>query len=111
MDNLTRDMQLDVGVVSETGLFMNDVWVFLIFLCGYPHLRSEVSLRGKSWSHYLTFLKVFKPAKIDPPIQVEYFRSGGAYIFILTSFSANFLTSLRRRSPKPTRSTSIQLQR
>lgn len=25
-----------------------------------------------------TFLKVFKPAKIDPPIHVEYLRSGGA---------------------------------
>lgn len=26
----------------------------------------------------LTFLNVLNPAKIDPPIQVEYFRSGGA---------------------------------
>jgi len=48
-----------------------------------------------------TFLKVLRPAKIDPPIQVEYFRSGGAYIFIFKSFSANFFTSFKRRSPKP----------
>ena len=25
-----------------------------------------------------TFLNVFKPAKMDPPIHVEYLRSGGA---------------------------------
>lgn len=40
---------------------------------------------------------------MEPPIHVEYLRSGGAYILILTSFKANFLTSFRRRSPNPKR--------
>lgn len=49
----------------------------------------------------LTFLNVLRPARMEPPIHVEYFLSGGAYIFILTSFSAIFLTSFSRRSPNP----------
>lgn len=51
-----------------------------------------------------TFLNVFRPAKMEPPIHVEYLRSGGAYILILTSFSASFFTSLSNRSPKPVES-------
>lgn len=41
---------------------------------------------------------------MEPPIQVLYLRSGGAYILILISFKANFLTSESRRSPKPLQS-------
>lgn len=50
-----------------------------------------------------TFLNVLKPAKIEPPIHVEYLRSGGAYILILTSLSASRLTSAKSLSPKPSR--------
>jgi len=37
----------------------------------------------------LTFLKVLNPARMLPPIQVEYFLSGGAKILILMSFTAS----------------------
>jgi len=47
------------------------------------------------------FLKVASEAKMDPPIHVEFIRSGGAQILILVSRGANFLTSESKRSPKP----------
>lgn len=57
---------------------MNYIRVLLIFLSGYPHLNYiSIGLSSIEWG-LLAFLKVLKPARIDPPIQVEYFRSGGA---------------------------------
>lgn len=57
---------------------MNYIRVLLIFLSGYPHLNYiSIGLSLIEWG-LLAFLKVLKPARIDPPIQVEYFRSGGA---------------------------------
>lgn len=47
------------------------------------------------------FLNVLRPARMLPPIQVEYLRSGGALIRILVSRRASFLTSCSSRSPKP----------
>jgi hypothetical protein len=51
-------------------------------------------------------LNVDKDARIEPPIQVENIRSGGAAILIFVSFGDNvcFLTSLNRRSPNPAKS-------
>lgn len=46
---------------------------------------------------------MLNPARILPPIQVEYLRSGGAYIFILMSLRANFFTSFNKRSPNPSK--------
>lgn len=48
-----------------------------------------------------TFLNVLNPANILPPIQVLYFRSGGANILIRVSLGASFCTSCSSRSPKP----------
>ena len=48
-----------------------------------------------------TFRKVLRPARILPPIHVLYFRSGGAKILILMSFTASLCTSCNNRSPKP----------
>jgi len=87
---------------SESELFMYDVRVFLILFRGNPHLERLSIFFSPKGGLGLTFLKVLRPAKIEPPIHVEYLRSGGAYILILTSFKASFLTSFKRRSPKPT---------
>lgn len=57
----------------------------------------EASQQGSQ----LTFLNVLSPAKILPPIQVEYFLSGGAKIFMRMSLTASLCTSVSRRSPKP----------
>jgi len=48
-------------------------------------------------------LNVEREARMDPPIQVEYNRSGGAAIRIFIPVVANecFLISLSRRSPNP----------
>jgi len=70
-----------------------------------PHLRpgqvnkQETSQNLGKDNH--TFLNVLNPARILPPIHVEYFLSGGAKIFILISLTATRCTSVRRRSPKP----------
>lgn len=47
------------------------------------------------------FLNVLSPARMDPPIQVLYLRSGGALMRILVSRSASFFTSCSNRSPNP----------
>jgi hypothetical protein len=47
------------------------------------------------------FRNVLNPARIEPPIHVLYFRSGGAKILIFISLTASRRTSLRSRSPKP----------
>jgi len=49
----------------------------------------------------LTFLNVLNPAKMLPPIHVEYLRSGGAKILMRMSLTATRCTSDSRRSPKP----------
>lgn len=48
--------------------------------------------------------KVDKEARMDPPIQVEYFRSGGAYILIFVSLDVDFLNSDNNLSPNPLKS-------
>lgn len=68
----------------------------------HPHLLKQLeSQLGSNWSVKHTFRNVLRPARILPPIQVEYFRSGGANIFILMSLTANFCNSVNSRSPKP----------
>ena len=49
----------------------------------------------------LTFRKVLSPARMLPPIQVEYLRSGGAKILMRMSRTARRCTSASSRSPKP----------
>lgn len=77
---------------SETGLLVNNLRIFLVFLRGDPHLSKSASYQHQVMgsgmiankekddeeAKPLTFLNAFRPAKIDPPIHVEYFRSGGA---------------------------------
>lgn len=48
---------------------MNDVGVFLVLVCRDPHLYMSYTLNRFG---QLTFLKVLRPARILPPIQVEY---------------------------------------
>jgi len=45
------------------------------------------------------FLKEVSDARIEPPIQAEYFLSGGAKILIFVSFGASFFTSFKILSP------------
>merc|ERR1712203_280952 len=45
--------------------------------------------------------KVLKEDKIDPPIQTEYFLSGGATTLIFIVDGANAVSSLVMRSPIP----------
>lgn len=47
-------------------------------------------------------LKVDNEAKIDPPIQTEYFLSGGATTLIFADVGANSDNSLLTRSAIPT---------
>ena len=58
---------------------MDYIWVFLILLGRDPHLSAmnDVQMVGQGQKR-ITFLNVLRPAKIEPPIHVEYFRSGGA---------------------------------
>lgn len=44
---------------------------------------------------------VDKDARIEPPIQTEYLRSGGAITFTLIEEGAMFVTSCCRRSVMP----------
>ncbi len=83
---------------------VDDIWIFVPVVDADPHLeRSQfVCSQGNltiNTSH--TFLKVLSPARILPPIHVEYFLSGGAKILILMSFTANLCTSCNSLSPKP----------
>lgn len=57
-----------------------------------PHLNimsANPTGRHRALGSEHTFLNVLNPAKILPPIQVEYFLSGGAKILILISFTAS----------------------
>ena len=65
-------------VQSEPKLLVNDVWILLVLLCGYPHLSIEVRFSHRPLTKWLAFLNVLSPARIDPPIHVEYLRSAGA---------------------------------
>jgi len=49
-----------------------------------------------------TFRKVPNPARIEPPIHVVYFRSGGAKILIFVPLTARRSNSFLTRWPKPT---------
>lgn len=67
-------------------------------------LSVDVRIDSPSWySSALThiFLNVLRPARILPPIQVEYLRSGGAEILIFVSLNASFFTSCNSLSPNP----------
>lgn len=66
-------------------------------------VRAIISYRMEKLKNHtkLTFLNVLNPARIDPPIHVLYFRSGGANILIFISLTARRRTSERRRSPNP----------
>lgn len=77
-----------------------------------PHLVPSVSdgpgaaaaapaARRERDRNRLTFLNVLSPARMLPPIQVLYLRSGGAKILMRMSRTANFCTSASSRSPKP----------
>ena len=50
-------------------LFVDDVGILLVFVRRYPHLCVS---GGQVTEARLTFLNVLKPARILPPIQVEY---------------------------------------
>ena len=47
--------------------------IFLVFFRTDPHLHNQLLVYIGN-----TFLNVPKPARIEPPIHVVYFRSGGA---------------------------------
>lgn len=89
------------GRTLQARLLVDDVWVLLVLLRGDAHLPKNQQWAGSAMMR--TFLNVFKPARMEPPIHVEYLRSGGAYILILTSLSASFLTSFSSRAPYPVR--------
>ena len=72
---------------------MDNLWIFLIFLCANPHLHLVSDREDLS----NTFRKVPKAARIEPPIHVVYFRSGGAKILILVPLTANFSISFFTR--------------
>jgi hypothetical protein len=59
---------------------VNDGWAGLVvLLLRDPHLKGCECIRI-SLSNSLTCWKVDSEAKMDPPIQTEYLRSGGAMI-------------------------------
>lgn len=81
---------------------MDDIRVFMPVVDTDPHLDTKLALCVRDTAQSApTFLKVLSPAKILPPIHVEYFLSGGAKILILISFTANLCTSCNNLSPKP----------
>ena len=89
----------------QEGGYVNFVWMISGFSCQssiLTHIWNSISSPSQQvikLPH--TFLKVLRPAKILPPIHVEYFLSGGAKILILISFTANLCTSCSNLSPKP----------
>lgn len=56
--------------------------------------------KDENWEFQLTFLNVFKPARMPPPIHVVYFRSEGALTLIFISSTASLLISRIKRSGK-----------
>ncbi len=87
-------------------LRMDNIGILMPVVNTDPHLH--IKLASCPVSNYLnwrrikyTFRNVLNPAKILPPIQVEYFLSGGAKILIRISFTANRCTSCNSLSPNP----------
>lgn len=84
---------------------VNDVRVLVPVVNAHPHLsrHSLATIRnillGKD--RMLTLRNVLRPARMLPPIHVEYLRSGGAKILMRMSLTASFCSSVSRRSPKP----------
>ena len=101
-----RVLQNDVGISSSRPSPENNVGICArnrgISSCA----PSNAALDSPSWyssAETHIFLNVLSPARILPPIQVEYLRSGGALIRIFVSRNASFLTSCNNRSPNPVR--------
>lgn len=88
-------------MASLCELGMDDVGVLMPIINTNPHLLQVSILTKNNATASLTFRKVLNPAKMLPPIQVEYFLSGGAKILMRISLTANFCSSVKRRSPKP----------
>ena len=77
-------------------------------LCFYllviqKHLRWTIDGPDSSYSVLLIHIcwNVANEAKIEPPIQTEYLRSGGAMILIFIVFGANAVNSFVIRSAMP----------
>lgn len=84
----------DLRTFCELGKFgMDDIRIFVPVIDIDPHLPLEYQLQLKCQCSHLeygiTFRNVLNPAKILPPIQVLYFRSGGAKILMRISLTAN----------------------
>lgn len=83
---------------------VDNIWVFVPIINAHQHLShllvTHINLLSQIHGP-LTLRKVLKPARMLPPIHVEYLRSGGAKIFILMSLTASFCSSVKSRSPKP----------
>ena len=92
---------IQVALSCELGV--DDVRVLMPIVNAHPHLYtvSHPSFRLINVNGSHTLRKVLRPARMLPPIQVEYLRSGGAKIFILISLTATFCSSVNNRSPKP----------
>merc|ERR1711933_648972 len=67
------------------------------------HLRCTIVGPDSSYSPFEIHIcwKVDKDERIDPPIQTEYFRSGGATTLIFMVEGASAVSSLVMRSPIP----------
>merc|ERR1719478_327249 len=67
------------------------------------HLRCTMVGPASSYSCFEIHIcwKVLREERIDPPIQTEYFRSGGATTLIFIVEGANAVNSLVMRSPMP----------
>lgn len=95
---------VEVGVLRE--LCVYDIRILVPIINTNPHLHIKISKHFSSLisfdrAHQHTFLNVLSPAKILPPIHVEYLRSGGAKILIRISLTASRCTSCSNLSPKP----------
>jgi hypothetical protein len=63
----------------EAKLLVDDVRILLVLLSRYPHLaHGSILKKEENKRAHNTFLKALSPARIEPPIHVEYLRSGGA---------------------------------
>ena len=100
MKEVLEEERADIQGLCE--FRVDDIRILVPVIDADPHLKIKLALCIQITSNTPhTFLKVLSPAKILPPIQVEYFLSGGAKILILISFTANFCTSCSNLSPKP----------
>merc|ERR1719493_596359 len=69
----------------------------------YVHFRWTIDGPDSSYSPLVTHIssKVEREAKIDPPIQTEYLRSGGATILMVMDWGAKLTISFLTRSSIP----------